>query len=59
MNQNMLLIPEKLAQILVDYLANRPYGEVFQLIPGLMGLKPAPIDEPKPDEDGKAEAPSA
>lgn len=37
----MLLIPQKQAQELVDYLKQRPFAEVFQLINGLLRLQPA------------------
>ena len=44
----MLLISQKQAQELVDYLKQRPFAEVFQLINGLLRLTPAPAPAPAP-----------
>lgn len=35
-------VPVPLAQSILDYLATRPYGEVYRLISALQSLEPAP-----------------
>lgn len=42
-----LLIPQSLAQKLVDYLAKQPYGEVFQLVDGIRAAPAAIVEEKK------------
>ena len=42
---NDLIIPQELAQQLVNYLKTRPYEEVFQLIGQLLQLQPAEREE--------------
>lgn len=44
-------IPDGLRQALVNYLAVRPYHEVYEFIPALESLEP--IKELKPSDDGK------
>lgn len=48
----MLQLPEDLALELVQYLATRPFGEVYQIIPRIQRLEPVPEDSP---DDGKDE----
>lgn len=43
----MVLVPAELLQATVQYLAQRPYREVAQLVPQLMACKEAP--EPTPE----------
>lgn len=39
-----VLVPVPIAQAVLDYLATRPYGEVYQLIATLQSLQPAPAE---------------
>ena len=39
------LIPRDLLEGVVRYLQTRPYAEVFQAVPALQSLKPAPVVE--------------
>lgn len=41
----MHLIDEKLLMATIQYLAARPYAEVYQLIPALQGTPEAPKEE--------------
>lgn len=41
-----LIISKDLAQAILNYLAGKPYIEVFELVAQLRGLK----EEPKPEE---------
>lgn len=41
-NKKELLIPLELAEAIANYLAQRPYAEVYQLIAALQQLQPAP-----------------
>jgi hypothetical protein len=43
-------IPVTLAQALLDYLATRPYGDVYTLVPGLQGAKELIITDPAPEQ---------
>ena len=43
-----LVIPLATAEAVVNYLAQRPYIEVFQLIAALQQLQPQPSPEPAP-----------
>jgi hypothetical protein len=43
-----LVIDLKTAEAVVNYLAARPYIEVFQLIAALQQLQPLPAPEPAP-----------
>jgi hypothetical protein len=46
----MFKISKEERQILLKYLQNRPYGEVFQLIALIVGLKPVENGKPKDDK---------
>ena len=48
----MFKISKEDRKILLDYMARRPYAEVFQMISMLVGLKPA---ENSKDKDNKKE----
>ena len=43
-----LVISLATAEAVVNYLAARPYVEVFQLIPAMQQLQPLPAPEPAP-----------
>ena len=43
-----LVIPLATAEAVVNYLAARPYVEVFQLIAAMQQLQPLPAPEPVP-----------
>lgn len=43
-----LVIPLATAEAVVNYLAQRPYVEVFQLIAAMQQLQPLPAPEPVP-----------
>ena len=43
-----LVIPLATAEAVVNYLAQRPYVEVFQLIAAMQQLQPLPAPEPAP-----------
>ncbi len=43
-----LVIPLATAEAMVNYLAQRPYVEVFQLIAAMQQLQPLPAPEPIP-----------
>lgn len=45
-----LIIPRDLAQAILNYLATKPYAEVFQFIEHLKGLKET---NEKPVQEGK------
>jgi|TARA_R100001163_G_C5018590_1_gene162059 hypothetical protein len=47
----MLNITEEQRKMLLDYMARRPYAEVYQLISMIMSLKP--IEEKKDDKPKK------
>ncbi len=42
-----LIIPIELVQAVANYLAQKPYGEVYQLIAALQQLKPVPQPAPE------------
>jgi hypothetical protein len=44
-DKQQFLIDTQLAQVILDYLAQRPYHEVYQLIAALQRLAPAPERE--------------
>ena len=46
-----LVIDLKTAEAVVNYLAARPYVEVFQLIAAMQQLQPLPAPEAKPTEE--------
>ena len=48
-------ITNELAQALVNYLASKPYGEVFQLIGALQEQAKVQPEEPTIDDSNKAE----
>ena len=45
-----LIIPRDLAQALLNYLAGKPYIEVFEFVAQLRALKEEPKPEEKADE---------
>ena len=47
----MLKIDTNLVQVIVNYLATRPYGDVFQLIERISKLES--VEEVKPEETEK------
>jgi len=47
----MLALPQPLGQALIDYLKQRPYVEVYELIPALLALKP--VEQPKSQPESK------
>ena len=49
----MFKISQQERQMLLKYLQNRPYAEVFQLVAMLVGLKP--LENGKKKEDTKKE----
>lgn len=59
--QRMFLLPEGLAQAVLNYLAARPYMEVFELVEGLRVVEPfAPKEIPsQPAAEGVEETESA
>ena len=46
--EQQLVIDLKVAEAVVNYLAQRPYIEVFQLIAAMQQLQPLPAPEPVP-----------
>lgn len=46
-----LVISLTTAEAVVNYLAQRPYVEVFQLIAAMQQLQPLPAQEAKPTEE--------
>lgn len=51
MEQN-LLIPQALAQAIVNYLAQQPYADVVNLVSAMTRLQPAPtVADPKTEQD--------
>jgi hypothetical protein len=53
---NLFLIEEQLAQSVLNYLAQRPYHEVFQLIAELQQIKPATPEPQQPIFDEMVQA---
>ena len=49
----MYKISKEERKVLLDYMARRPYAEVFQLIALIVGLKP--LEDKKEKENGKKE----
>ena len=49
----MFKISKEERQMLLKYLQNKPYAEVFQLIALIVGLKP--LEDKKEKENGKKE----
>ena len=47
-SESLLLIPQKLAQEIVDYLKQRPYADVHNMMSQLLGLRTAQIIQPAP-----------
>jgi hypothetical protein len=45
MDKKQFIIQEDLANAILQYLASKPYGEVFQLIGGLQQLKIMDVPE--------------
>jgi hypothetical protein len=43
--QPQLILPTHLGQALLDYLATKPYREVYQLVAALQQLQPVPTPE--------------
>lgn len=46
-NDQKFIIDAKVATEILNYLVNKPYIEVFQLVQGLQAIKPAPKEEIK------------
>lgn len=53
-----LLIDAEVAQAVINYMAGRPYAEVYKLLPGLTNLSPAPEVAPPTKEVGSEVEPS-
>ena len=51
----MFKISKEERQVLLKYLQNRPYADVFQLIALLVGLKPVEDKKENKKENGKKE----
>lgn len=51
-----LNITQDLAQAIVNYLATRPYAEVYRMVQGLQSLEVHP--EPEKEEDSKPKSKS-
>jgi len=49
MDKKQFIIQEDLANAILQYLASKPYGEVFQLISALQQLRM--FESPKPQEE--------
>ena len=49
MEKKQFIIQEDLANAILQYLASKPYAEVFQLIGGLQQLRM--FESPKPQEE--------
>jgi hypothetical protein len=43
--EKQYVISESLAQAILDYLKTRPYQEVYNAIPALLGLKEVPMEQ--------------
>ena len=41
----MKLVDNKVVEALIKYLAGRPYSEVYQVMPMLIGAKDSPVEE--------------
>jgi hypothetical protein len=54
----MLLLPQPVAQALVNYLQEQPFKHVHQLIGALMQLQPAPEPAAKSEPANGAEKPA-
>lgn len=50
---NDYVVPQQLLRSILDYLSQRPYGEVFQLIQGIQSVK---VVEPVKQEGTKNES---
>ena len=50
MDKKQFIIQEDLANAILQYLASKPYGEVFQLINALQQLKMFENSEPKKEK---------
>jgi len=51
MDKKQFIIQEDLANAILQYLASKPYGEVFQLISGLQQLRMFESPEPKKEKE--------
>lgn len=49
-SMKQFIIQEDLATAILQYLASKPYGEVFQLVGGLQQLRILENSEPKEDK---------
>lgn len=58
-DEKMLLLPQSLAQTLLNYLGKRPYVEVFQVIPALLQLGELVTATETPKEPEKPVEPAA
>lgn len=55
--ETKFILPQTLGQEIVNYLTQRPYGEVFRLLEGLKTLEPLDTDNSAADDDeGSAES---
>lgn len=50
MDKKQFIIQEDLANAILQYLASKPYGEVFQLINALQQLRIIDTSEPKKEK---------
>lgn len=49
MSDQAISVPVPLAQAILDYLATRPYGEVYRLISAMQSLEPPADSDSKVD----------
>lgn len=50
MDEKLYLIPESLANEILNYLADRPFRQVAGMVAGLQRIVPADASDPSPDD---------